>query len=111
MHLSKSKNKIESKKFTAWKGEFRLIGRDPFVDWVLIIAVSVVLALLLVYIGVVIYFDTDRDVNKSIEKLPVNISDIADVKSLNVVIDNFENRQAERARLSKGYGDIGDPSY
>jgi type IV secretory pathway TraG/TraD family ATPase VirD4 len=115
MHIFKSKNKNgftknSKQSFFSWSGAFRLVGKDPFVDWVIIFAVGCIVAIVLVYVGVVAYLNTDE----SLEKVPTpkgsNISSLVDIKTLDKVINKFEARSIENTDLSDGYMGVGDPS-
>ncbi len=86
------------------------LQRNPFLDWAIILASSVILALALVAVGVYVYLDTgvrlDAPSNgqKTFSHAPI------DVNALQGVLGEFDARAAERAALGKGYNGPIDPS-
>jgi len=87
------------------------IGNDSFVDWIMILSVSGVIALSLIGIGTSVYFSTEAELNNhtSATVVPNNKGNF-DVQKLNKVISIFDARANEKVLLGKGYSGLSDPS-
>jgi len=91
-------------------GHIHMIGNDPFVDWVLILGATCVIAILLIGVGSYVYVDT-QDQLASVSVPRSNTSSAAlDTKKLTEVISAFDVRANERVMLGKGYVGPSDPS-
>ena len=91
-----------------WKEKLHDIGRDPFTDWVLISAASLIVAVLLVWAGTSSYLSVDEQ-SAGASPVPSHPTTV-DAKTLNAVLGQFDARAAEQASLLHGYGGPGDPS-
>ena len=87
------------------------IGNDPFVDWILILSVSLLIAFILIGVGAYIYVDTQSQLSGSGTVSPTSIANTHfDVQNLKKIITTFDARATERVSLGKGYVGPSDPS-
>ena len=89
----------------------RRIGRDPHVDWLLIIVVSFLFALLFSIFGVIKYLAHDNDASDQVPVSKVKDSNIVDTKVLDDVIGKYDERIEVRDQLIHGYSGSSDPSF
>ena len=89
---------------------FREIGRNAFVDWLLILVLNTIIVLALALGGIYLYwqisienFTSSFSVNKKEDK-------IFNEKNLSDVIDYFQVREDNSKLIKGGYRGIGDPS-
>ena len=84
------------------------IARDPYMDWILIFGVALIVSIILAVCGVYKYVSTEALLSKSVgqSKPPAAI----DTKALTQVLNKFDDRANERASLLHGYTGTSDPS-
>ena len=88
-----------------------MIGNDSFVDWIIILSVSGLIALSLIVVGSYVYVDTESQLSAQGNIAPTSInSSHFDVKKLAGAVSLFDARANERVMLSKGYVGPRDPS-
>jgi len=83
---------------------------DPFLDWVLVLIVAVVIAVLLVAVDVSVYLGTSAHLNAPAPSATVRTSQAIDTVLLQKTVDAFNNRAADHSALEKGYSASADPS-
>lgn len=89
---------------------FQEVGRNAFVDWILILLVNVSTAIVLVLGGVYLYWlisSGNFRVNTATE---AKEEGIFDMKSFNTVLKEIENREDNSERIKMGYRGPSDPS-
>lgn len=86
------------------------LATDPFLDWVIILAISTVLALTLVGLGIKVYFDTEKTLGtpavSSDKKNPMPL----DEALLKSVLTSFGTKAAEYNAIRRNSNTIADPS-
>jgi hypothetical protein len=92
------------------KGPVKEGGRNPYVDWVAILLISLVLTILLVLNGVNLFFRINTIEVKTDKPSTGVVADIFDEKVLEEVINNFENRASLSDNARKSYKTLPDPS-
>ena len=88
---------------------FREMGRNAFVDWILILVVSIVVGAALVAGGVYLYWQITSGNFKAAEG-PATADKVFDKEDLTTLIERFEIRETESSQIRKGYGGPSDPS-
>ena len=87
-----------------------LIGRDPYVDWALSLLITSILSLVLIFLGIAMYFAV---INKTKEPVlvetPIEEASI-DMKNLEKVLSEFDKREEVRNGLLRDYNGFRDPS-
>ncbi|MBU6232039.1 hypothetical protein KGP36_05305 [Patescibacteria group bacterium] len=89
-------------------GLLRGIGRDPYLDWVLVLGVALLFAFVLTAYGIAQYFaagsaqSAPADSGASLPKI--------DTASLQKILNSYDARSAASESLSKGYSGPTDPS-
>ena len=102
--LSKSRNKP-----LAAFSFIRRIGRDPFMDWPLIVVAWFLLSVVLAGSSVVKYLNINQEISTPAQITTSTIPTF-DRELLNKVIHEFDSRASERADLIKIYNGPTDPS-
>ncbi len=88
----------------------REIARNPFVDWILILFISSVIAVILIVGGINLY---TRVVSGDIQSTDNSFNSSARVfnkKDLIDIIDQFNNKKNLQEQTKKGYSGPSDPS-
>lgn len=86
------------------------IRNDPFLDWALILGLTLVVSLGLVAVSVSMYLDVSARLSKpSVGVAKINRSAI-DVAALDQVLSDYEARARERDSIIRGYSAPRDPS-
>ncbi len=93
------------------RGFFGLIGRDPRVDWVSIVAVSFIATVVLVALGLVKYYFFEADLSKKATPVKKDLSQSLNAEALDNVLKGFEIRAKLHNDLLRGYIGPSDPSY
>lgn len=92
------------------EGPVREGGRNPFVDWSMILMASIVVAVILVSNGVYLFKRvTSGDIQSKTLPVQKNI-EILDVESLDYVIGKFNTKADLSNNVKKGYQSVPDPS-
>ncbi len=85
------------------------IGKDPHVDWALIVSIGFVLCIVLVSVGFMKFKNIESRFEQNIT--PKNkIDDVIDVKALDKVLLEYDKRSDLRADLLRQYVGPKDPS-
>ncbi len=88
-----------------------MIGDDPFIDWSIILALSVVAAAILVAVGASVYVDGAAELASPPQISPaISQASHFDIQSLDRITGAFDARAAERVLLDKAYSGPPDPS-
>ncbi|MFA6295620.1 MAG: hypothetical protein WC666_04385 [Candidatus Paceibacterota bacterium] len=93
------------------RSAFSLIGRDPHVDWVIIILITVIVTIVSVVVGSMVYFNVGKSINEPDVSLIPDNKDLTDIKNLDLIIKEFDKRAEIRSDLIRGYAGPGDPSF
>jgi hypothetical protein len=105
-------NLLKSRKILKRSSGFlHKIGRDPYIDWQLIMAAAMLTAFVLVAIGFVQFEGVV--LKKSDYSVPERITPpkpILDVNQLHAVLSTFESHAIETKELESGYRGSGDPA-
>jgi len=86
------------------------IGRDPRIDWVLIIIVFSFLVIILVTISALKYTSFDSNLQNKVSAVQSRAAEVIDTKSLDLVIKRFDDRETLRRSLLGSYAGPSDPS-
>lgn len=89
---------------------FREIGRNAFVDWLLILIVNAFIIVALVLGGAYLYWQIST--GNFINSQTVNKTEVKnfDEKDLNEVVDEFKVKEDNTTQIKYGYRGISDPS-
>lgn len=86
------------------------IGKNPFVDWILVLAITVSFAIILILGGVYLYWQVTTGVIQAPSDPSLTASRKFDQKSLSGAIDRMEAKEAATAAAKRGYSGAPDPS-
>ncbi len=86
------------------------IQRSPFIDWLIILAVGTVIAVILVGVGVSVYLDTGTRLSAPPSNAPRSAALPLNNAVLQKVLTKFDGREAERADIIRSYSAPSDPS-
>ncbi len=89
---------------------FREIGRNAFVDWLLIMLSNVLIMLVLVLGGVYLYWQISSGNFSSSDTGEVKDDKTFDQKGLESVVNMFNQRKENSEQIKGGYKETGDPS-
>lgn len=86
------------------------LATDPFLDWVIILSISLFVSIALVGVGIKVYFDTESalsaDQSYADKKTPLPL----DESVLTKVINQYSTRSAEYSAIRRSAIDTEDPS-
>ncbi|MDE2040976.1 MAG: hypothetical protein KGI59_01120 [Patescibacteria group bacterium] len=85
------------------------MGRDPYADWMMILAVSLMVAVALIGTGVSTYVSMGAKLVASSQPKTATASTI-DTDRLTRVLGQWNDRTAESLQVVRGYSGPGDPS-
>jgi hypothetical protein len=105
---SKKNGNQASANQTAVRTLVHRVARDPYVDWVIIFASSIVIAVALVILSICAYLNMDSNSASAITQNGSTAT--IDTKALMKVLGKFDDRATERAALLRGYNGPSDPS-
>lgn len=107
--FKKTKASVSSGKVSshplAWA---RNITRDPSVDWPIMCAIALIVAVTFSLISYGAYGDNGAPVSD--DSSPPDIAKVFDQNALKKAISDLDARAIRRAALSRGYSGPGDPS-
>jgi len=86
------------------------IGSDPFTDWIVVLSVSLLIAVILIGVGSYVYTNAEVSIDGHSSNTFVSNKSGFDTQLLKKVINTFDARANERVLLSKGYNGPSDPS-
>jgi hypothetical protein len=90
---------------------FHRIGRDPYLDWQLIIAMTMFVSLFLISIGLLKYDEVSKTSNATFSaKDPLPSRSFLDAQALEKVIKNYDAKDKETKDLLYSYSGVRDPS-
>lgn len=87
-----------------------LIGNDAYVDWVVMIIVSIIVSIVFIYFGISTYYGVEEKINEQNQKFVPVSKEAVDTKALDRVLGEFENRANAEKNLDGGYNASHDPS-
>ena len=105
MKIKKNKLKVPS----AWRFVVHQVGRDPWMDWLIIFIFSLAVSSALVVAGALSYIAVGKQLAAP-AKVPKAASQVFDPAVLSRVLGAFSLRNSMRADLSKSYAGPADPS-
>ena len=91
-------------------GRLRRIGREPFIDWVLMLTVSSILVIILVWMSYFKYIDFNNSLNEQISVTHPKSENLIDTKALDNILEMYNSRARTMDMLRRGYAGPGDPS-
>lgn len=86
------------------------VANDPYLDWSLLVLISVVFSGIVIGIGIISYGWTQDRLEAPSTMDNSAKQALFDVEAMSRVLDNFDDRSVERANLRKGYTGVADPS-
>ena len=86
------------------------IGKNPFVDWIVVLIVTVLVATVLIVGGAYLYWQVTTGVIQSSGDGSLSTPRRFDQKSLSAAIDRMEVKEAASAAAKRGYSGPSDPS-
>ena len=89
---------------------FSRVGRDPYIDWILIVSISFVTVLTLVSLSLFRYLSFDDRLKREVSSAKMKTATDIDTKSLDIVLKKLDNRANVREELLRSYSGPGDPS-
>jgi len=89
---------------------FQEVGRNAFVDWILILFVNVVTAILLVLGGVYLYWLISSGNFRISDNSNTKEDSVFDQKTFNTHVNVIENRKDNSDQIRAGYRGPSDPS-
>lgn len=92
------------------RSAFSLIGRDPYVDWVASILLSVIVAIILIVAGYFVYNRTEASLNEPVSVTKTDDKVSKEIKTLDEIISEFDKRANITKNLNYGYDGFGDPA-
>ena len=93
------------------KNYFLHIGREPYIDWPIIVIIFLLLTIVLLGRGYLLHKDLDSKLSVVVsDKNIVSTSTPIDVVSLNKIIDFAKNKAQERTEILRKYVPPADPS-
>lgn len=86
------------------------VQRNPFLDWLIILVVSVTIAVILVWVGVSVYLDTGTRLDINPTGSPTGYKFPFSESTFQKVLTDFDDKAAERAAFMRSYAAPRDPS-
>ncbi len=86
------------------------IGRNAYVDWILILGISALVSLCLVIGGVFLYWQISTGNYKTKSEIKPLEKKVIDVKGLNAITARFNSRKDAFEQAKKVYSGYADPS-
>jgi hypothetical protein len=87
------------------------IGENPFVDWAIILSLSVLVSIVLVAVGAKVYVDGAVELSSAPPIVATeSLASHFDLGLLGRITNAFDARAAERVLLTQGYSGPSDPS-
>ena len=89
-----------------WHG----VGRDPYVDWPVIFAVSTIVTIVLVCVSTLVYVNVGRTLAEPVSAAPVAPRAISATADLDHILHEFDGRASTTLQVENGYVGSADPS-
>lgn len=94
----------------SFSNAIREAGRNPFVDWIIILIVSIVLTIIFILVSLQLYRSVISGDIKSTDAVVVPTIKTFDREELSSVINRFNSKEATSVQVKKGYVGPADPS-
>jgi len=91
-------------------GVWKEIGRNAYVDWIFILVMSLLAALILIFAGLYLYWQISTGKFHSSQENDSPLEESFDEKGLSNIIERFEIREGISSEIKKGYRGPADPS-
>jgi len=88
----------------------RELTRNPYIDWIAIIATNLLLLIVLAIVGIYLYNAVVRGEIGTKSEVNAGSSKEFDKSNLSSVIKRFSSKEKESARAATEYSGYGDPS-
>ena len=85
-------------------------GRNPYVDWMMILIVSSIVALLLIANSIYLYKSVTNGDIQSKEISTATTTEIFDVKGLDAVTSKFKEKKDFNLKIKDGFKTVADPA-
>ncbi len=95
---------------TSFSVMFREIGRNAFVDWLIILIINIVLTTLVILFGFYLYWQISTGNYTTQETVSGTNNKIFNEKDLDTIIDRFKGKQDNSTQAKSGYRGVSDPS-
>jgi hypothetical protein len=86
------------------------IANDPYLDWMMLVIIAVILAGVLIGVGFISYNDTQIRLSSPTTGGTGVHQSLFDTEAMNRTLKTFSARADEQATLIKGYSGVADPS-
>ncbi|MEK7463705.1 MAG: hypothetical protein AAB610_01115 [Patescibacteria group bacterium] len=91
------------------RNAFREIGRNAFVDWIIVLTATIIVAGALIAGGVHLYWQISSG-NFKVAETAESTDKIFDKGELDSLIGRFQSRENASLQVKKGYKGLADPS-
>ena len=88
----------------------REISRNAYVDWIIILLLSIAITLFSIIGGMYLYWEISTGNYNNLETQNNKVEKIFDIKELDATLNRFEIREGISERTRKGYVGATDPS-
>jgi len=89
---------------------FREMGRNAFVDWILILIFNFVVLTAMLIFGVYLYWQISTGQFISADTSEIRDEKVFDKKDLDTVVNIYESRKDNSEQIKRGYRGPSDPS-
>lgn len=79
-------------------------------DWQIIFFTSLLLGVVVVIVGVSVYFRADKFLSTEVSVFTAPIQAQADINNLKYILGEFADNERKQSSLQKGYVGVADPS-
>ena len=86
------------------------IGKNPKVDWIVVLAVSIFLAIILIIGAIYLYKVVTKDNMNDADASKINVSKVFDSEALLKVINSYSQKEEINKKARVKYDGLGDPS-
>jgi len=93
------------------RSAFKLVGRDPHVDWLGILLIAVIVSAALIVMGSYVYLNVGNSVNELSSSAAPSSKASIEMRKLDAVLKEYDKRAEMRNELLRGYAGPGDPSF
>ncbi len=86
------------------------VANDPYLDWLLLVIIAVVLSGIVIGIGFISFNTTRARLDAPVVAGSSAYRSLFDTEAMNRTLKTFNTRADEHSALLKGYGGVADPS-